>query len=77
MEVNLTSDQEAFIREAIQTGRLHRTEDAVQQAMLLWQERERRRLEILASVEQADVSPARGEGLRFRRVRTCRSLPQT
>lgn len=34
----------------------------MQQAMVLWEERERRRLEILASVEQADASLARGEG---------------
>jgi putative addiction module CopG family antidote len=61
MEVNLTSDQEAFIRQAIEAGRLHHTEEAVQQAMLLWEERERRWLEILASVEQAEASLARGE----------------
>jgi hypothetical protein len=54
--------RKAFIRAAIQTGRLNRTEDAVQQAMVLWEERERRRLEILASVEQADASLAPGEG---------------
>lgn len=62
MEVIFTSDQEAFIRTAIRTGRLKRTEDAVQQAMVLWEERERRRLEIIALVEQADLSLARGEG---------------
>jgi Arc/MetJ-type ribon-helix-helix transcriptional regulator len=62
MEVQLTPDQEAFIRQAIETGRLQREEDAVQQAMLLWEERERRRLEILAAVEDAEASLARGEG---------------
>jgi Arc/MetJ-type ribon-helix-helix transcriptional regulator len=62
MEVHLTPDQEAFIRQAIETGRLHRTEDAVQEAMSLWEERERRRLEILMAVDQAEVSLARGEG---------------
>jgi hypothetical protein len=31
---------------------------------LLWEERERRRLAILAAVEQADASLARGEGRR-------------
>jgi Arc/MetJ-type ribon-helix-helix transcriptional regulator len=62
MEVHLTPDQEAFIREAIENGRLHRKEDAVQQAMLLWEERERRRLEILAVVDRAEASVARGQG---------------
>jgi Arc/MetJ-type ribon-helix-helix transcriptional regulator len=65
MEVHLTPDQEAFIRQAIEAGRLHRKEDAVQEAMSLWEERERRRFEILASVDQAEASLARGEGRRI------------
>ncbi len=65
MEVHLTADQEAFIRQAIETGRLHRKEDAVQEAMSLWEERERRRLEILVAVDQAEASLARGEGRRI------------
>ncbi len=65
MEVHLTPDQEAFIRQAIETGRLHRKEEAVEEAMSLWEERERRRLEILVAVEQAEASLARGEGRRI------------
>jgi putative addiction module CopG family antidote len=61
MEVQLTPDQEAFIRQAIETGRLQRKEDALREAMSLWEERERRRLEILAAVDQAEASAARGE----------------
>jgi putative addiction module CopG family antidote len=61
MEVQLTPDQEAFIRQAIETGRLQRKEDALREAMSLWEERERRRLEILAAVDQAEASVARGE----------------
>jgi len=60
--VSLTPDQEAFIRQAIETGRLHRPEDAVAEALSLWEERERTRAEILAAVETADTSLARGEG---------------
>jgi hypothetical protein len=33
--------------------------------MALWEERERRRLEILAAVEEAEASLARGEGRIF------------
>ncbi len=62
MEVYLTADQEAFVRHAIETGRLQRKEEAVQEAMSLWEERERRRLEILAAVDRAEASIARGEG---------------
>ena len=65
MEVQLTPDQKAFIREALATGRLDREEDAVQQAMLLWEERERRRLEMLTRVDEAEASLARGEGRRI------------
>jgi len=62
MEVHLSPDQEAFIRQAIEAGRLQNSEEAVQEAMLLWEERERRRLEILATVDAAEASLARGEG---------------
>ncbi|HUE20720.1 MAG TPA: hypothetical protein VMQ86_03510 [Bryobacteraceae bacterium] len=65
MELHLTPEQEAFIREGIEAGRFQGKEDAVQEAMSLWEERERRRLEILAAVEQAEVSLARGEGRRI------------
>ena len=51
MEVTLTPDQQALVSDAIASGRLHRPEEAMQQALLLWEERERRRLEILAAVE--------------------------
>jgi Arc/MetJ-type ribon-helix-helix transcriptional regulator len=62
MEVKLTPDQAAFARQAILSGRLHAEEDAVQEALALWEERERTRLEILAAVDRAEASIARGEG---------------
>jgi putative addiction module CopG family antidote len=62
MEVRLTPDQEAFVRQAIESGRLHRVEDAVEEALRLWEERERTRAEILAAVDAAEASLARGEG---------------
>ena len=61
MEVQFTPDQEAFIRQAIETGRLHREEDAMQQAMSLWKARAAS-IGILAAVDQAEASLARGEG---------------
>lgn len=63
MEVNLTPDQQAFVRRAIEAGRLHREEEAVEEALALWEERERRRIEFLASLEAADASLACGEGI--------------
>ena len=65
MEVHLTPDQKAFVRQAIESGRLVREEDAVKEALSLWEERERRRLEILVAVDRAEASLARGEGRRI------------
>jgi putative addiction module CopG family antidote len=62
MEVRLTPDQEAFVRQGIESGRFHRPEDAVAEALSLWEERERTRAEILAAVDAAEASLARGEG---------------
>jgi Arc/MetJ-type ribon-helix-helix transcriptional regulator len=62
MEVELTPDQMAFVRQAIQSGRLRCEEEAVQEALALWEERERTRAEILVAVEEAEASLARGEG---------------
>ena len=62
MEVQLTPDQKAFVREAIESGRLQHEEEAVKEALRLWAERERRRLEILFAVDKAEASLARGEG---------------
>jgi len=62
MEVQLTPDQKAFVRQAIESGRLRHEEDALKEALSLWEERERARAEILAAVDGAEVSLARGEG---------------
>lgn len=63
MEVHLTPDQEAFVRVAIASGRLRRAEEAIEQALSLWEERERSRMEILAALDAAEASIARGEGI--------------
>jgi len=62
VEVNLTPDQKAFVRQAIESGRLHHEEEAVREALSLWEERERKRAECLASIEDAKASTARGGG---------------
>jgi putative addiction module CopG family antidote len=62
MEVHLTPDQRAFVRQAIESGRLNREEEAVQEALSLWEQRERTRAEILTAVDAAEASVARGEG---------------
>ena len=62
MEVQLTPDQKAFVRQAIESGRLQREEDAVQEALALWEERERARVGVLVAVDEAEASLARDEG---------------
>ena len=62
MNVDLTPDQQAFVQKAIESGRLASAQEAVEQALALWERRERRRLEIIAMIEEADASLARGEG---------------
>jgi putative addiction module CopG family antidote len=62
MNVELTPDQRAFVQRAIESGRFSREEDAVEEALKFWEKRERRRLEIIAMVEEAEASLARGEG---------------
>jgi Arc/MetJ-type ribon-helix-helix transcriptional regulator len=73
MELHLTPDQEALIRQGIEAGRFRGKEEAVVEAMSLWEEREQRRLEIVAAVEQAEASLGRGEG---RRVTTHEGVTQ-
>jgi Arc/MetJ-type ribon-helix-helix transcriptional regulator len=65
MEVDLTPDQAALVRQAIDAGRLDRPEEAVREALPLWEERERRRAEILAAVDTAKALPNRVAGSRL------------
>jgi Arc/MetJ-type ribon-helix-helix transcriptional regulator len=62
MDVQLTPDQRAFARRAIESGRLHSEADAVQEALTLWEERERQRAEFLLTLDDARASLARGQG---------------
>jgi putative addiction module CopG family antidote len=62
VRLKLTPDQEAFVRQAVESGRLHDEQEALQEALALWEERERRRQELLASVHSARAAHARGEG---------------
>jgi Arc/MetJ-type ribon-helix-helix transcriptional regulator len=62
MGLELTPEQQEFVRRAMQSGRIDNAEAAVEEALGLWVERERRREEILAAVDEAEASLARGEG---------------
>jgi Arc/MetJ-type ribon-helix-helix transcriptional regulator len=62
MEVQLTTDQKALARRAVETGRLHSEEEAVQEALALWEDRERRRIAFFATLDESRASLAQGEG---------------
>ena len=61
MQIDLTAEEDEFIRRAIETGRHHRPEDAVREALELWIERERRREELLAALDEAEASVVQGK----------------
>ena len=62
MDVHITPDQKAFIRQAINTGGFHNEEEAMLEALALSEEREPTRAEILADVDAAEASLAPWEG---------------
>jgi hypothetical protein len=41
MQINLTPDQEVFVRQAVASGRCKNVEEAVQEAFFLWEARRR------------------------------------
>lgn len=63
MDITLTPGQEVFVRQAIKQGRLSCPEDAVAEALLLWEERETARAAFRASLDEASAALDRGEGL--------------
>jgi putative addiction module CopG family antidote len=75
MKVELTPEQQDFVRQAVESGRFERAEDAVQAAIALWVERERRRAEILTAVDIAKAALDRGEGIEITQA-SMRSLAE-
>jgi len=62
MEVHLTPDQEAFVRQGIAAGRFQSEADAIAEALALWEERERTRAAFRATLAEARDAIRRGEG---------------
>ena len=62
MNVELTTEQQAFVRQGMESGRCSKEEDALRDALTLWETPERRRAELLSAVDEAEISFARGEG---------------
>jgi putative addiction module CopG family antidote len=62
MTIELTAAQRAFVSRAIESGRFKSEAEAIQEALELWELRERRREEILSALDEAEASLAKGEG---------------
>jgi putative addiction module CopG family antidote len=62
MDVRLNRDQEQFIRRAIQNGGYGKAEDVVREALAMLEARERKRTELLAAVDFAEISVSRAAG---------------
>jgi Arc/MetJ-type ribon-helix-helix transcriptional regulator len=65
MEIELTPEQSDFIRAGIEQGRYHDSADAIHRAMDQWVERERERLELIASLDAAADSIEAGEFIEY------------
>ena len=63
MQIKLSDEANEFIRRAVETGRHHRAEDAVREALELWVERERHREELLTDLDMAEAELAHEEGI--------------
>ena len=63
MQIELDREQKELIERAVASGRLRRPEEAIQEALALWIERERRREEILTAIDEAERSVIRGESI--------------
>lgn len=62
MQVQLTPEQNSFVELGISEGRFRDSEEAVRQALALWEKRERARVELLATLDLAEQSLDAGEG---------------
>ncbi len=57
IQIKLTPDQEAFVREGVASGRFESAEAAMTAAVQRWEEYERRRAELIAELDVGDAGP--------------------
>jgi Arc/MetJ-type ribon-helix-helix transcriptional regulator len=62
MDITLTPEQQSFIQRAVASGHVRSAEEAVTEALLLWEEQDLRRSAFIGSLDRARASIARGEG---------------
>ena len=69
--MDLTPEQQTFVRRAIQSGRIHRPEEAAQEAFSLWVERERAQ-----GKRKTDTAKAQEAAARILQLREGNLLPE-
>ena len=62
MEIALTPEAHDVIGQAVAAGHVKDAGEAVRQAVALWVEHERRRIELLSAIDQAETSITRDGG---------------
>lgn len=72
MNVDFTPDQQPLVQQAIESGRIHRPEDAAQEAFSLWADQERR----LAENRAVNHTKAREAVARLLELRKGNLLPE-
>jgi Arc/MetJ-type ribon-helix-helix transcriptional regulator len=65
MQIDLTPEQDSLVHLGIEEGRFRQPEDAVRDALALWEKRERSRVELIASLDMAVQSLDAGEGTTY------------
>jgi Arc/MetJ-type ribon-helix-helix transcriptional regulator len=72
MNVDFAPDVQVLVQQAIASGRLNRAEDAVQEALSMWAEQERRK----AQNRTADLAKSQAAVARIRELRKGVTLPE-
>lgn len=62
MQIELTPEQRSFIEFGIKQGRFQSEEEAVREALALWEKRERARAELLQAIEVGERELDAGKG---------------
>lgn len=61
MEVRITPEQAAFIKQAVANGRYRTAEDAIGDALGKWERNERNRADLLAALDEAEADLESGD----------------
>ena len=76
MNVDFTPEQQPIVRQAIESGRIRRPEDAAREAFSLWVERERHALTHRSGRRPYDKARAQAAGARILKRREQHILPE-